>query len=415
MNIGIVFFSILFLFLLFMAVTIVISLFRKEESFDFEPELSVIIPCYNEEDNIIPCLSSVIASDYPSGKYEIIVADDGSADRTKERVRIFMEDNKSYKIRLLSLQHGGKSAALNKAISESKKEIFLTLDADTTISKNCIREMVCQFKRKEVGAVNGISLTKEPKNILERFQQVEYYYNNLVRVGFTKLFDSGIWFFGASACYRRNVFGKKEEIFSGTLTEDMDISLKITERGYKVLTSSRAVSFTKAPDKVMDLFRQRMRWWFGVLEALVKNRKVLKEDPNPSIIFLYVNQFWWSFYSIFSLPLFIYQIIYWLPNGQALDVVMYFVRWFSLIGPVYVLYKIPEWGLSLLNIFGVLSGLISTLLIFASFSSFRKKPDIYDLLAIVFYFPYTILINLIIFASLIKYLPSQVRSRKFID
>jgi hypothetical protein len=145
-----------------------------------------------------------------------------------------------------------------------------------------------------------------------------------------------------------------------------------------------------------------MRWWFGVLVSLAKNRQVLRKDASLSIWFLYLNQVWWSFYSIFSLPLFIYQILYWLPKAGG-EIFWYLFRWFSLLGPFYVLYKIPEWGLSLLNIFGVMSGIMSAALIFISFGVFGKRLDVWDILAVFFYFPYTIILNLVILFSLIRY------------
>jgi cellulose synthase/poly-beta-1,6-N-acetylglucosamine synthase-like glycosyltransferase len=401
MNIGILFFFVLFCFLLFMAITIVISLFRREKYPKFRPGLSIIVPCYNEEKNIGPCLSSILASDYPKNKYEIIVVDDGSTDRTDEIVKGFVRKNRGVRIRLVKQRHCGKAAGLNKAISLSRNEIIVTIDADTLLERGCLKGLAEPMGREDVGAVNGISLARQPKNLIEKFQQIEYYYNNLVRVGFTRVFDSGVWFFSAAASYRKSLF-VGERFFSDTLTEDMDIALRITKKGYKVLTSSSAICHTKAPSSIASLFRQRMRWWFGVLVSLAKNRQVLRKDASLSIWFLYLNQVWWSFYSIFSLPLFIYQILYWLPKAGG-EIFWYLFRWFSLLGPFYVLYKIPEWGLSLLNIFGVMSGIMSAALIFISFGVFGKRLDVWDILAVFFYFPYTIILNLVILFSLIRY------------
>jgi cellulose synthase/poly-beta-1,6-N-acetylglucosamine synthase-like glycosyltransferase len=250
-------------------------------------------------------------------------------------------------------------------------------------------------------------MVHEPSTLLEHFQQVEYHYNNLIRVAFTRVFDSGIWFFSASACYRKELF-RHRDYFTNTLTEDMDIALRITKAGYKVLTSSDAVCHTNAPKTIRGLFNQRMRWWFGVLLSLTKNRGVLKQGFSPSIGFLYLNQFWWTFYSVLSLPIFIYQIHYWLPAPP--EIFMYLFRWFSLLGPIYVIYKIPDWGLSLLNIFGVASGIISAALIFVAFGLFRKKINIWDILVVFFYFPYTIVLNLVIVASLVKYTLGRKRT-----
>ena len=81
----------------------------------------------------------------------------------------------------------------------------------------------------------------------------------------------------------------------------------------------------------------------------------------------------------------------------------YFFRWFSLLGPVYVLYKIPEWGINYWAIFGVLSGIISTIMIIIALRLFKDTSTIRNIAAVFFYFPYTILLNIIIAFSIIRY------------
>ena len=72
------------------------------------------------------------------------------------------------------------------------------------------------------------------------------------------------------------------------------------------------------------------------------------------------------------------------------------------MGPVYVLYKIPEWGISIYSIFGVLSGLMTTILSIAALKMYKDKVSFKNLFAIFFYFPYTIVLNMIILVSLLR-------------
>ncbi len=416
MDIGVVFFFILFAFLLFVAFAIIASFFRPEKRYRFVPEVSIIVPFYNEEQNIERCIRSILDSDYPKEQMELILVDDKSGDRSADIALSIIEEQKKKgrpNIRLVRQPHSGKSAALNLGIKNAIHGIVITVDADTVLEKGCIRELTGPMEEKGVGATNGVVMIYRPRNLLERFQDAEFCYNNLIRLAFSKMFNSGIWFMGAVACYRKGVFQdysfRKED-----MAEDMDISLAISQKGMRVVTVGRAVYSTAGCPTLGSLFNQRMRWWFGVLIALVKNRRVLsKKRANPSIWFLYINQFWWTFYSIFSLPIFIYQINYWLPKGPFIEVFMYFFRWFSLLGPVYVLYKIPEWGITLANIFGVTSGIISAGLIFASYHKFRRRLSLWELCVVFFYFPYTIIVNLIIVFSLGKYLLKKRRA--FID
>ncbi|MBW2981390.1 hypothetical protein KY343_00790, partial [Candidatus Woesearchaeota archaeon] len=116
------------------------------------------------------------------------------------------------------------------------------------------------------------------------------------------------------------------------------------------------------------------------------------------------NQYWWSVYSIISLPIIAYQFYYWLPyNLSSLYTVgSYTFRWFSFLGPLYVLYKIPKGWLSIYNMFGVFSGIISVLLITKALFLFKEKFNFRNVIAIFFYFPYTIILNTIIIISLLS-------------
>ncbi|KAK0329257.1 hypothetical protein LTR94_037531, partial [Friedmanniomyces endolithicus] len=91
------------------------------------PIVSVIIPAYNEARVIEASVRRVLASDYPA--LQLIVADDGSKDDTSAIVaRAFADDPR---VTLLTLQNGGKAAALNRALKDATGEILIALDADT--------------------------------------------------------------------------------------------------------------------------------------------------------------------------------------------------------------------------------------------------------------------------------------------
>jgi hypothetical protein len=107
-------------------------------------------------------------------------------------------------------------------------------------------------------------------------------------------------------------------------------------------------------------------------------------------------------------------VLYWLPfnTESASAAFWYFFRWFTISGPFYVLYKIPEWGISLYSIFGVLSGFISTAMIIISIRKFKDKYTMRNIIAISLYFPYTILLNTLIALSIIRHL--AVKERFFI-
>ena len=400
MNACMVIFFVVFSLLLTTLVVFITSLFFKKKITKFEPNISIIVPAYNEEKNIKKCLQAILNSNYDQKKLEIICVDDGSKDKTTNIIKDFILKNKQ--IKLIKGKHLGKSMALNMGVKKAKYDYIITIDADTIIDGNFIQESINPFQDKNVGATNGIALIQKPKKIVEHFQNVEYYFNNLIRSSFSKVFKNGIWFFGAAACFDKKAL-KKAGLFSNkVLTEDMDLSLKIFEKGYDVLTVSTASYYTQACHSLKELFSQRMRWFYGGLQCTVKHRTLFKRK-SFSIKYLFLNQIFWAIFSVIIIPIIIYQVNYWLPTEGFVAVFWYLFRWFSLLGPVYVLYMMPVWGLSFINIFGVSAGIITFILILSAIAKFKGKFTLQKLLVIFFYFPYTLVLNLILIAGIFKY------------
>ncbi|MBW2979838.1 glycosyltransferase family 2 protein [Candidatus Woesearchaeota archaeon] len=404
---GVLFF-ILFAFLGFIFVVFLVSRCVKRKEIDFKPKVSIVIPTFNEEKNIKECLDSIFDSDYPKEKIEVIVVDDGSKDKTTNIV------NDYKKVHLLKQNHCGKSEALNLGALKASHEFILTIDADTIIDKDCIKEIVKPLADKMVGASTGNSRVKNSNSLAGIFQNIEYHYNNLIRNVFSIVFKNGIWFFGALACYRKSVLVKIGHFKKDSMTEDMDIALEIKKEGYKTINVHNAFGYTIVPKNFRELYTQRSRWWVGVLQSLIKNRDMFSHKSSPAILFLFVNQFWWSFYAFLSFPAILYQVNYWLPyNSQSFASLFgYLFRWFSLSGPIFVLYKLPVWGISFYSFFGVLSGIISTIMIVAAIKMFKDRINFKNMFAIFFYFPYTIILNIIIVISLLR--PELWRKKAFI-
>jgi cellulose synthase/poly-beta-1,6-N-acetylglucosamine synthase-like glycosyltransferase len=391
---GMAMFFVLFIFLLFVFTVMVISFFIKKRFPDFEPDVSIVIPAYNEQRNIEACIKSITSDGYPLDKLEIIVVDDGSTDLTREVVR-------KYPVKLLAPVHMGKSAAMSLGAKSASHEFIITLDADSTLRKGTIAALIRPLSDKGIGATTGSSLVKNSSTLLGIFQNLEYEQNNLIRHSFSRVFGNGIWFMGALACYRKPLLEKIGYFKKDTLAEDMDVSLELGQAGFKTYNVKEAACFTIVPASFKAFYKQRSRWWIGVLQALMKHRRI---KQSPSILFLYINQFWWSFYSIVSFPIIAYQVNYWLPsNSQSFaSIAGYLFRWFTVTGPFYVLYKIPVWGISWYGFFGVLSGIISMSVLLASMGLFRDWR-IRNFIALFFFFLYTIWLNLVIFISILRY------------
>lgn len=404
MTISGVILMLLFLFIVFISTTIIISLFFKIKKEEFEPKISIIIPCYNEEKNISGCIESITRSNYKKENLEIIAIDDGSTDNT---VKIL----KKYKVKIIKSSHLGKSEALNLGVKEAKYDFILALDADTVIDKNFIRHIIKPFKHKNVGATNGSCLAKNENNLLETFQKIEYFMHSTIRKAFSDVYSNGLWFFGAFSCFRKSVLKEVGYFKNDTMAEDMDIFLEIYSKGHKIINVAEAIGYTKVPETIKGFIKQRARWSFGGIQALIKNKKAFAFKTNPSVLFLFINQWWWTFYAGFSFFIVAYQFHYWLPTTFS-EIISYTFRWFSLLGPIYVIYKIPEWGISFYSIFGVLSGILNVFVLLVSMHMFKEKITLKNAIAIFFYFPYTILMNVAVVISLFKWV--NLKNRYFL-
>jgi glycosyltransferase involved in cell wall biosynthesis len=100
--------------------------------------LSVIIPTYNESDQIIDCLKSLGRQTLKD--FEVIVVDDGSTDNTLERLSEFQISN--FKLQILETKHLGPGAARNVGAKSAKGRILVFVDADMTYAKNFLKELV---------------------------------------------------------------------------------------------------------------------------------------------------------------------------------------------------------------------------------------------------------------------------------
>ncbi|MEK6967216.1 MAG: glycosyltransferase family 2 protein [Nanoarchaeota archaeon] len=364
------------------------SLFKKKERLGaYKNSVSVMIPFFNNELTIKKCVESVLATKFKP--LEIICIDDGSTDDSAIIVKALMKAHSN--VKLLKVEHGGKAQALNGGLKAAKNELVITLDSDTYLDKNFITEIIKPFADPKVAASHSMVFVESPKNLLENFQDLEYCLYNLIRFSFAKVFRDAVWFFGAAACYRRKLLLKEKGFSSTSLTEDMEIAMRLSSKGMLISAVSTARCTTQACRTIKQLFFQRLRWFAGGWQSLTKFRSKLMK-PDVPILFLYLNHFVWSFFSIIVYPLTAYQLFYWMPQG-LIEQAFYIFRWFSIVGPIYWVYKIPEWGVLLLPLLGVMTGIISSLMLIISTLYFRQKITFGRIIAITFFFPYTLILN----------------------
>ncbi|QDK33516.1 glycosyltransferase [Sphingomonas sp. IC081] len=253
-----------------------------------QPLVTVIIPAYNEERVIEASVRRVLESDYRH--LQVIVADDGSKDRTSAIVSGAFASNP--RVELLTLVNGGKAAALNRALLQARGEIVVALDADTQFEVETISRLVRWFADPAIGAVAGNAKVGNRVNLVTRWQGVEYVTaQNLERRALTKL-DAIMVVPGAVGAWRREALDDVGGYPEDTLAEDQDLTIAIQRKGWKVAYDEDAVAWTEAPESFHALSKQRFRWSFGTLQCLWKHRGTLRKGRPSGLAFIGMPQAW---------------------------------------------------------------------------------------------------------------------------
>lgn len=273
---------------------------RKKGGFDpaWTPEVTVLVPAYNEENVIERCLDSLIASDYPH--LRIVVIDDGSSDHTAEIVaQRWAQDPR---VTLLHEENRGKWHAENYALDRVRTPIFVGVDADTVIQPDAISRLVQQFRDPTVGAVAGFVEVGNPDSYLTRCQALEYLVSQAVGRRAFEVFNGILVVPGALGAWRTEAVRKAGLYASSTITEDADLTVAVHRAGYKVRFEESARAFTEVPMTVGALVRQRIRWSLGMLQTSWKHRRSIREGRAVGYISI-VDAIWISFLSSLTAPL----------------------------------------------------------------------------------------------------------------
>ncbi len=245
--------------------------------FAYRPTVKILIAANNEERVIERCLTSIVKSSYR--KYQIVVVDDGSTDKTSEIVRRFIKTHPSKDIKLITRRaNGGKGEALHYGIQRFPAgELVMTLDADCKIEKNAIKNAVRYFSDEKTAALASNVRILPSYTLIGILQKFDF----LIGFRSKKLnSDANCEYIigGAGAFYRKEVFNQVKHYLRSMQTEDIAISLAITRLGNKVnrlLYGSDVVVYTEPAPTYKNLLRQRYRWKLGALQAIYLNRKLV--------------------------------------------------------------------------------------------------------------------------------------------
>jgi cellulose synthase/poly-beta-1,6-N-acetylglucosamine synthase-like glycosyltransferase len=217
------------------------------------PYVSVIVPVRDGESTIAACLDSILATDYPADRREILVVDNGSSDGTAALIQ-------TRPVRYLREPKRGVSNARNRGIAESTGEILAFVDADCLVEPQWLTELVSPFEDPEVGAVGGNLEHSPPANAAER--QAVRLLGDWQQFAFA---SDPAYPITANAAYRRDVL-ERIGPFDPHMTraQDVELGLRFQERsGLRLAFAERATARHRNRSTQLGFFRQQLGWAYG--------------------------------------------------------------------------------------------------------------------------------------------------------
>ncbi|MFZ0488660.1 MAG: glycosyltransferase family 2 protein [Salegentibacter sp.] len=277
----------------------------KSVSDEALPTCTIIVPAYNEGKQVWATLMSLAKSDYPAEKLQLLAIDDGSKDDTWEWM---LEAKKTLGDRVSIYQqpeNKGKRHALYRGFNLGTGEIFVTVDSDSEVTQDTLRNLASPFVVNEkCGAVAGNIkvLNNGKKAILPKMLDVSFVLSfEFVRSAESKL-ESVLCTPGALAAYRSDaVFAVLPEWINQTfmgqpsdIGEDRAMTNMILKQGYHVLFQRNANAYTNVPEKYSGLYKMFIRWGrSNVRENIAMAKYVFtdfREGSKAGARILFINQ-----------------------------------------------------------------------------------------------------------------------------
>jgi cellulose synthase/poly-beta-1,6-N-acetylglucosamine synthase-like glycosyltransferase len=298
---------------------------RDADQITVFPEVTIVVPCFNEEKTVGRTIASLLALDYPKEKLNIIIVDDGSKDNTWNVISEYTKQHPH--IEAVHKENGGKYTALNFGIEKSTTPFLGCLDADSFVDPKTLKKIMRQFQdHPEVMAVTPAIRIHSPSTIVQMAQSAEYYLAILAKK--VQSFLGAIHVTpGPFTIFRREVFEKIGPFRHAHNLEDMEMAFRMQKNGMMIDNVHNAWVYTVGPNTFIKLYKQRLRWTHGFLEN-ARDYKELFFNPKYGNV---------SFLTLPSAFLFIIAVIFtifFLLWRWGNFVVMKFIQWRT-VGFVY--------------------------------------------------------------------------------
>ncbi len=248
----------------------------------YQPEVTLFIPAYNEEDFVDQKMKNTMELDYPKGKIKVYWVTDGSDDGTHKK----LEEYKNVKV-FHKAKRKGKINALNRVMPMVNSPIVIFSDANTLLGKESIKHIVQCFANEKVGGVSG------EKRIFNKFKDTAsgageglyWKYESMLKKWDAELY-SVVGAAGELFAIRTELY---REVEKDTLLDDFIISLRVAQKGYTIQYNPKAFAIETASANVEEELKRKTRISAGGIQSVVRLRSLLNIFKYKTLSFQYFS------------------------------------------------------------------------------------------------------------------------------
>ena len=307
------------------------------------PPVDIIIPAYNEAENIVRLLRSIdIAAGRYGGPVRVVVSNDGSLDNTAELAAAEIATFRYAHAEILTSQNGGQAAALNRGIKITDAEIVIRIDADCVVGEDALVYAVPWFRDPEIGCVGAM---EEPRtDSVTWFHQMRaleaLFVFRFARLG-QALVDGIVVIPGTFTAFRRGPAVTAGGFPVGMNGEDTDLTMQIGRLGYRVMIDPRLISYEDVPRSPGEFVEQRTRWARAGFHTFARHVPTRAGSAGPRVWFWTMRRgfSWFSIQAGLVAPIFLLELV--LTNPTYRQNVATFALLYMIGGGLELVISIP--------------------------------------------------------------------------
>ena len=250
------------------------------------PEVTLLVAAYNEEQWIEAKIKNCLELDYPPEKLHLFFVTDGSDDTTPQRIEAY--PTKTHQIALFHQpERKGKIAAVERIMPKVKTPIVVYTDANTLVNPQSIKNIVRHYQNPEVGAVAGEKRIKQKQRDDASSAGEGFYWKYESTL---KRWDSELYSVVGAA---GELFSIRTELFESvppdTIIEDFYMTLRIAQKGYRVVYEPDAYAVESSSASVKEELKRKIRIAAGGLQAIYRLSPLLNIFRYGLLSFQYIS------------------------------------------------------------------------------------------------------------------------------